>query len=177
MRGLAKTLISSVKAGAGVEFSCYGPMFTWALRHAGWLLSHYRKAGEAGTAYEMVTGRRYQGKLCMFGERVLAKVAAQSGEARFVPAVWLGKTDKGDLNICNTADGIRWSRSVRRLPEPFDAEVLQLAWSRQLVMVQDLVMVNWLWADWHEGSTSTNQNGWGFTSARNFSCCETGGER
>ena len=131
VRGLAKTLMSAVKHGAGVEFSCYGPLFTWALRHAGWLLSHYRKTPTSATAYEMVSGRRYVGKLCMFGERVLARVPSQSGQEKFVPAVWLGRTDRGDLNICNTVEGIRWSRSVRRLPEPFDAETLQFVkvWS------------------------------------------------
>ena len=124
VRGLAKTLISRLREGAGVQINVYGPLFQWALRHAGWLITHFRRRNGSPTAYEQVTGRKYQGKLALFGERVLARLPGNSGDDRFRPAVWLGKTDKADFHMVATSDGLRWTRTVRRLPVPFDAAVL-----------------------------------------------------
>ena len=48
-----------------------------------------------------MTGRKYQGKLALFGERVLARLPGNGGDDRFRPAVWLGKTLerlKGPIN-------------------------------------------------------------------------------
>ena len=68
VRGLARTLIRSVREGAQAEVDVYGPLAQWAFRHAAWLLSHFRRQGGSPTAYEMNTGRRYVGKLANFGE-------------------------------------------------------------------------------------------------------------
>ena len=93
-----RRLISRLREGAGVQINVYGPLFQWALRHAGWLITHFPRRNGSPTAYEQVTGRKYQGKLAIFGERVLARLPGNSGDDRFRPAVWLGNTDKADFH-------------------------------------------------------------------------------
>ena len=70
----------------------------------------------------MVTGRKYTGMAAMFGERVLARLSTTNGEDRFRPGIWLGKTDRADFHIVATVDGLRWTRTIRRLPIAYDAE-------------------------------------------------------
>jgi hypothetical protein len=72
----------------------------------------------------MITGRKYVGKVAMFGERVLARLPTTNGEDRFRPGIWLGKTDRADFNIVATVDGLRWTRTIRRLPIAYDAETI-----------------------------------------------------
>ena len=124
MRGLARTLVNRLREGAGIQINVMGPIFQWALRHAGWLISHFRRHNGSPTAYEMVTGRKFQGKLAIFGERVLARLPGGNGDDKFRPAVWLGKTDRADFHVVATSDGLRWTRAVRRMPVAFEAAVL-----------------------------------------------------
>ena len=64
------------------------------------------------------------GNLAVFGERVLGRLPSQNGEDKFKVGIWLGKTDRADFHIIATTDGLRWTRTIRRLPIPFDAETL-----------------------------------------------------
>ena len=124
VRGLARTLIRSVREGAGAEVDVYGPLAQWALRHAAWLLTHFRRQAGSPTAYEMTTGRKYIGKLANFGERVLARIPAPNGVDKFQTAIWVGKSDRVDFHLVFTNDGLRWARAIRRMPVPYDAEYL-----------------------------------------------------
>jgi len=45
-------------------------------------------------------------------------------QTAFRPGIWLGKTDRADFNIVATVDGLRWTRTIRRLPIAYDAETL-----------------------------------------------------
>lgn len=100
VRGLARTLISHLKNGAKSEINTYGPIFQWAMRHAGWLLTYFRRKAGSPTAYEMTTGRKYVGKLAVFGERVLARLPTANDEDKFKVGAWIGKTDRGDFHGC-----------------------------------------------------------------------------
>ena len=126
VRGLARTLIRSVREGAQAEVDVYGPLAQWAFRHAAWLLSHFRRQNGSPTAYEMNTGRRYVGKLASFGERVLARLPGPNGADRFQVGVWVGKTDRADFHLVFVPDGLRWTRTIRRMPVPCDAETLAM---------------------------------------------------
>ena len=89
MRGLARTLVRRLSEGAGIRINCQGPLFQWAMRHAGWLITHFRRHNGSAT-YEQIIG----GKLEIFGERVLARLPGGAGDDRFKPSVWLKKTDR-----------------------------------------------------------------------------------
>ena len=87
-------------------------------------LSHFRRQAGSPTAYEMITGRRYVGKLAKFGERVLARLPAPNGCDKFEVAIWVGKTDRADFHLVFTSNGLRWTRTIRRMPVAYDAETL-----------------------------------------------------
>ena len=124
IRGLARTLVRSVREGAQAEVNIYGPLAQWAFRHAAWLLTHFRRQAGSPTAYELNTGRRYTGKLANFGERVLARLPGPNGADRFQVGIWVGKTDRADFHLVFTSEGLRWTRTIRRMPVPYDAETL-----------------------------------------------------
>ena len=129
VRGLATTIVHSVKEGCQTQVKPSSPMFLWAMRHAGWLLTHYRRQGGGPTAYEARTGRKYCGKVAIFGERVLVRVKRANGSDKFEgdkfeAVIWLGKTDRADFHMVATASGLQWTRTIRRLPTPFDVEAV-----------------------------------------------------
>ena len=107
----------------------------WAMRHAGWLL----------------TGRKYCGKVAVFGERVLARVKRANGSDKFEPGLWLGKTDRADFHTVATAAGLKWTRTIRRLPTPFDPEA---------------VMYVKFWADWCQSFFAGRQISYGPIASR-----------
>ena len=125
VRGVARTLVHGVKVH-GVKEGCQmhikpsSPVFLWAMRHAGWLLTHYRRQGGGPTAYKTRTGRKYCGKVAVSGERVLARVIKRAnGSDKFEPGLWLGKTDRADFHMVATASGLKWTRTI-----PFDPEAV-----------------------------------------------------
>ena len=124
VRGMARTLVHGVKEGCQMHIKPSSPVFLWAMRHAGWLLTHYRRQGGGPTAYETRTGRKYCDKVAVFGERVLARVKRANGSDKFEPGLWLGKTDRTDFHTAATASGLKWTRIMRRLPTPFDPETV-----------------------------------------------------
>ena len=76
-----------VKEGCQMPIKPSSPVFLWAMRHAGWLLTHYRRQGGGSTAYETRTGRKYCGKVAILGERVLARVKRTNGSDKFEPGL------------------------------------------------------------------------------------------
>eukprot|EP00435_Cladocopium_sp_Y103_P040582 s1727_g11.t1 len=104
VRGLARTLVRRLREGAKIEINPAGPLFAWAMRHAGWLISHFRRQSGSPTAYEMVTGRKYMDKLAIYGERVLGRLPTANGEDKFKVGIWLGKTDRADFRIIATIE-------------------------------------------------------------------------
>ena len=43
---------------------------------------------------------------------------------KFEAVIWLGKTDRADFHMVATASGLQWTRTIRRLPTPFDVEAV-----------------------------------------------------
>ena len=67
----------------------------------------------------------YTGKLCMFGESVLAYIKPdRKGIPRWCKGIWLGKALTNDTHIIGYKEGIFVTRSVRRLPTAFNLEDL-----------------------------------------------------
>ena len=72
----------------------------------------------------MNTGRRYDGKLANFGRTCVGEASCPGphGADRFHVGIWIGKTDR--VRLVFTGDGLRWTRTIRRMPVPYDAETL-----------------------------------------------------
>ena len=125
VRQLAGTLLSQLEEETGQHISTNSPVHAWAFRHASWLLTRYART-ESHSAFELITGRPYLGKLVNFGEVVYARVKSSvKGRPRWVKIMWLGKLAVSDLHFGVSQGGfLISSRSVRRLPKQYDAAFL-----------------------------------------------------
>ena len=73
-------------------------------------------------AFELVNGRRYSGKVAVFGEVVMLpyrKGLNVKQGPQWVPGIWLGKTENEDLHVVATCDGILRGKAIRRTFEPW----------------------------------------------------------
>ena len=77
------------------------------------------------TPYERACGRVYSGRLAQFGERVMAYLRHEKkADPKWLPAIWLGKTLSNDCHVLCEKGIILVSRSIRRLPDGFNLEML-----------------------------------------------------
>ncbi|CAE7524932.1 unnamed protein product [Symbiodinium natans] len=141
IRQLACTLMSQLEAGLGaapdsVLFDTDHPMWQWAICHAAWVKTRF-SVTQGCTPYERLTGSVYRGKVCIFGEAVMAYLKQSPKAApKWQRAVWLGKTVANDVNILGVPGGIFVSRSVRRFSDCWDdklsAEIDTSVWQHGL---------------------------------------------
>ena len=132
LRAKANLMVQQVEEESGAKdgqviFGCDHPLYGWALVHSAWLHNRFvvSQRLDQRTPYEMATGRYYSGKVCQFGEIVLAYLkSSRKGEAKWKRGTWLSKTMQNDVHIVATAEGIFVSRSIRRLPAEIDLEFL-----------------------------------------------------
>ena len=83
---------------------------------------HQRVATTSGqTAYERAFDSPYQGRICQFGEVVLAYVkSTKKGAPRWLKGIWLTKTLNHDAHVIALPSAIVCTRSVRRLSNQWD---------------------------------------------------------
>ena len=92
VRQLAASLMHQLHGGLGLQLSTGSAIWTWALRHAAWLISRFSVLRGA-TPYELAFGRQYNGDLCEYGEPVYGYVdpGTNKAAARWRRALFLGK--------------------------------------------------------------------------------------
>ena len=127
LRQLTGTLLSQVEEATGQQVATGSPLHAWCWRHASWLQTRYSRTGSA-SPFEVITGRPYAGKIVNFSEVVYARVKSTlKGKARWIKMMWLGKLSVSDLHFGVTKGGfLISSRSVRRLPQQYDASFLEI---------------------------------------------------
>ena len=92
--------------------------------HSAWVHNRF-KVSQGQTAYERSCGRVYSGRLAQFGERVMAYLRQEKkADPKWLPAIWLGKTLSNDCHVLCDRGTILVSRSIRRLPNGFNLEML-----------------------------------------------------
>ena len=130
IRRQALTLLKGTEENAGILIAHTHPIFSWAFRHASWILNRYhRHSGTGMTPYEWISGRPFQGQLAEFGESLMVLVnrtgtkAGKKGDPIWMRGVFLGKSDN-DLYITWHMDGIKTSRSAKRCPDHFDSRAI-----------------------------------------------------
>ena len=135
VRGLACTLMSDVAERTGLKYNTNHTLWSWASRHACWLLNRYQ-ATKGITSYELVHGRSYDGAIVPFGCPVYAYVKPQSGKGnpRWRMALFLGKTDGQDAWIVGDGSQIMLTRSIRRVNRP---------WTGFLSYYQNFMTASW----------------------------------
>ena len=128
IRRLANTYRKSLeqKIGAQVPSTCH--IFPWATQHAAFIYNRFHvHRGSRRTSYEILTDTTYKGKICEFGESVLAKAPAAAvykGSSHWTKGIWVGKSLTSDCHVILTKAGVMMARSVRRLPQPFDKDLI-----------------------------------------------------
>ena len=127
VRSHANILVSHLESCCGADrqvFGCDHPIYSWALVHSAWLRNRF-KVSQGQTAYERSCGRVYSGRLAQFGERVMAYLRQEKkADPKWLPAIWLGKTLSNDCHVLCDRGTILVSRSIRRLPNGFNLEML-----------------------------------------------------
>ena len=151
VRQLACTLMSQLEAGLGGEpdkvlFDTDHPMWQWAVVHAAWIRTRF-SVTQGCTPYERLTNTLYRGKVCMFGEAVMAYLKQSAkASAKWQKAIWLGKTTANDVNILGVPGGIFVSRSVRRFSDCWDgkltAEIDTYVWQHGLASLGGTLVLN-----------------------------------
>ena len=123
VRRLANTLLDQARHRTGLPIPTSHILFPWSFIHAAWLLNRYRPIGNL-TPYERVYGARYSGRIAPFAEPVYCQLdVRQKGDKRWVLSVLVGKASLNDMYIVSGRDGIRLSRSIRRVGRPWATEV------------------------------------------------------
>ncbi|CAE7534628.1 GIP [Symbiodinium sp. CCMP2592] len=87
------------------------------------MIAAYRVIGNM-TAYERACGAKYSGRIAPFAEPVYCQLdVKQKGDKRWMLGILVSKSSLNDMYIIAGKDGIRLSRSIRRVGQPWELEV------------------------------------------------------
>ena len=91
--------------------------------HAAWIRNRFVvQAGQ--TAFERAFDRLYNGRICCFGEVVLAIVkTTKKGAPSWRKGIWLIKSNTSDVHVVGIGEHIVCARSVRRLSKQWDLKL------------------------------------------------------
>lgn len=149
LQGFIRTLRLAVEEAYKMTITPEQNVYTWMVRHSGWVVERYHIKANRSTAYQDVTGSVYKGLAFPFAETVLWRQSfsktgrkrggkkAQKADVRFEFGIWLGKTFDSDEHLIGTKDGVFSARTVRRLEASrrADRELLTamkgLPWNRE----------------------------------------------
>ena len=115
LRPLASILMHSVRKRTGMDFSTNHALWTWAHRHAAWLMNRYGVVRNV-TPFELVHKKRYTGSIAQFAEPVFGyfRIGAK-GTAKWRRALFLGKVDGQDSFLLYSGSHLVLTRSIRRI--------------------------------------------------------------
>lgn len=103
----------------GVDMQPTDRWFSWALRHAAFLLNAYSKTEAGLTPFEAVSGKAEPGELAEFGETVLMEVSNDlvKGKTamRRIKGMWVGIQPNNRGHMVLTNSGVNVSRVVKRV--------------------------------------------------------------
>jgi hypothetical protein len=93
------------------------PLFAWAFSHAAWTLTRFSLQCNV-SAYQLISGHPYHGKLCDFGAPVLIYVGDSNkhkGDPKWRHGIFLGKNMSNDMYIASVSGNLRLSRSIKSI--------------------------------------------------------------
>ena len=117
VRQLACSLMHHLHSKIGIQLSTENAMWTWALRHAGWLISRF-SVQRGATPFELAYGRCFEGALCEYGEPVFGFVHAahrSKTAAKWKRTLFLGRADSQNSYVLFDGQSVILSRSIRRI--------------------------------------------------------------
>ena len=126
VRQLANCFMQQLETNGGAAapvFKSLHPVTAWSLVHAAWIRNRF-VVQEGQTAFERAFDRVYNGRICSFGEVVLAFVKTiKKGAPSWRKGVWLTKSNTSDVHVVGIGEHIVCTRSVRRLPKQWDLKL------------------------------------------------------
>ena len=126
VRQLANCFMQQLETNGGAAapvFKSLHPVTAWSLVHAAWIRNRF-VVQEGQTAFERAFDRVYNGRICSFGEVVLAFVkTTKKGAPSWRKGVWLTKSNTSDVHVVGIGEHIVCTRSVRRLPKQWDLKL------------------------------------------------------
>ena len=121
VRGLHRTLVAQVEDRTGLIFGADSPLWLWAFRHAGWILTRFGRRRDTGmTPYAKLFCKQYRQPLLMFAEAVIARrPGAQINklEHHWLEGLWVGRDGSTDEHLVASGGGIVRCRAVKRMTE------------------------------------------------------------
>ena len=131
-----RTLMGQVRAiklqlenNYGIKLNSNHPIMPWLVKHAAYLLNRYSIHLDGNTSYYRRWGKERKTPTCEFGDTILYMLPTAKHmpkmEARFYPAIWLGKdtsTNENILGISNKARTIR--RQIK--PDKYNKQLMDV---------------------------------------------------
>ena len=123
VRRQASTLTYMAESKCELRLPADHALHLWSYNHAVWLINRFHcHSTTKVNAFELANGRRYSGKVAVFGEVVMLLhrrgLNVKQGP-QWVPGIWLGKTENEDLQVVATCDGVLRGKAIRRTSEPW----------------------------------------------------------
>ena len=123
LEAMVRTMKEVIESKCGVKLRSDGPLITWMIRHASWLVTRFSVGEDGRTAFQRQHNVPYSGKVLAFGSKVEAKINDQEMkrskfDTTFVTGVYLGRAIESDEHCVGTKRGVVSVRTVR----PYDAD-------------------------------------------------------
>ena len=122
LMGQARALKLQPEKKYSTRLTSKHPIIPWMVRHAAYLLNRYAIHADGNTSYYRRWNKEHKTPICEFGETVLYMLPTAKQmpkmEARFFPAICLGKDTSTNENILGITNKVVRSRTVRRQIKP-----------------------------------------------------------
>jgi hypothetical protein len=132
VEGQCRTMRSALEERLAVPVKLDSPVVPWLIRHAAVLITRCRVRPSGRTSFELMKGRRSNGRLAEFGEIMHFKIPhTKLNPGKFEDAwadgVWLGVDLRSGENFIGTNVGVFRVATVRRKPEDQRWSVARIA--------------------------------------------------
>ena len=134
-----RTLMGQVRAiklqlenNYNIHLTSKHPIMPWVIRHAAYLLNRYAVHSDGNTSYYRRWRKERKTPICEFGETVLYLLPTAKSmpkmEAKFLPAIWLGKDTPTNENIHGNSTKVIRARTIRRQikPEKYNRQLMDV---------------------------------------------------
>ena len=136
IRTTASVLLNQLSSNLGHEVPVRHPLFAWSFSHAAWILDRFSLKANT-SAYRLVRGHDYRGKLCEFGAPLLCFVGdsrKKKGDATWKQGIFLTKSITNDMFVVHCDGGLKLTRSVKSISDN---------WAEHIGLYRSLVVQPW----------------------------------
>ncbi len=112
---------SAFESKLGVKLRRDHPISAWLVIHAANVINRFRVGNDGRTAYQRVTGKKFEKEVVEFGEVVWAIRPKSRGvtkwDYRWYEGIWVGVVNRSGEHVVLTEEGAARTPHVRRKPE------------------------------------------------------------